>query len=134
MKTFTVILIAALLIAGDGLSAQNSRLLVITGGTLIDGNGGPAVPNGALVIDGGRIVVIATSRADARIPGGGTVIDATGKFIVPGLIDTNVHLSLYGGVGERYETLAKYHPRQQDIVLEAAQLQLKHGVTTVRDS
>ena len=63
-----------------------------------------------------------------------TVIDAAGKFIMPGLIDTNVHLSLYGGVGERYETLAKYHPRQQEIVLEAAQLQLKHGVTTVRDS
>src|SRR4029453_12364092 len=33
-----------------------------------------------------------------------------------------------------YETLAKYHPRQKEIVLEAAQLQLKHGVTTVRDS
>ena len=63
-----------------------------------------------------------------------TVIDAAGKFITPGLIDTNVHLSLYGGVGERYETLAKYHSRQQEIVLEAAQLQLKHGVTTVRDS
>ena len=53
---------------------------------------------------------------------------------MPGLIDTNVHLSLYGGVNERYETLAKYHPRQREIVLEAAQLQLKYGVTTVRDS
>ena len=41
---------------------------------------------------------------------------------------------MYGGVGERYETLAKYHSRQKEIVLEAAQLQLKHGVTTVRDS
>ena len=66
--------------------------------------------------------------ADAR------VIDAAGKFVMPGLIDTNVHLSLYGGVAERYETLAKYHPRQKEIVLEAAQIDLKHGVTTVRDS
>jgi imidazolonepropionase-like amidohydrolase len=62
------------------------------------------------------------------------VVDAAGKFVLPGLIDTNVHLSLYGGIGERYETLAKYHPRQQEIVLEAAQLDLRHGVTTVRDS
>jgi imidazolonepropionase-like amidohydrolase len=62
------------------------------------------------------------------------MIDGAGKFVLPGLIDTNVHLSLYGGTGERYESLAKYHPRQKEIVLEAAQLALKNGVTTVRDS
>ena len=53
---------------------------------------------------------------------------------MPGFIDTNVHLSLYGGVNDRYETLVRYHERQPEIVLEAAQLQLAHGVTTVRDS
>jgi imidazolonepropionase-like amidohydrolase len=63
-----------------------------------------------------------------------TVIDGKGKYVLPGLIDTNVHLSLYGGTADRYETLARYHPRQREIVLEAAQLQLKYGVTTVRDS
>ena len=68
------------------------------------------------------------------VPAGATVIDAAGKFVVPGFIDTNVHLSLYGGVNDRYETLVRYHDRQADIVLEAAQMQLKHGVTTVRDS
>ena len=65
---------------------------------------------------------------------GATVIDGTGQFVVPGFFDTNVHLSLYGGVNDRYETLVRYHSRQAEIVLEAAQLQLKHGVTTVRDS
>jgi imidazolonepropionase-like amidohydrolase len=68
------------------------------------------------------------------VPAGATVVDAAGQFIVPGFIDTNVHLSLYGGVNDRYETLVRYNTRQADIVLEAAQLQLKHGVTTVRDS
>ena len=79
-------------------------------------------------------IVAAGPRASVTIPAGATVVDANGKYVVPGLVDTNVHLSLYGGVNERYETLAKYHPRQRDIVLEAAQLQLKYGVTTVRDS
>ena len=69
-----------------------------------------------------------------RPPAGATVIDGKGKFVTPGLVDTNVHLSLYGGMGDRYETLAKYHPRQKEIVLEAAQNELKYGVTTVRDS
>ncbi|MGH9383741.1 MAG: amidohydrolase family protein, partial [Vicinamibacterales bacterium] len=86
-----------------------------------------------VIVSGGKITAVG-SRGSIHVPQGATVIDAKGKYIVPGLIDTNVHLSLYGGVADRYETLAKYHPRQREIVLEAAQLQLKYGVTTVRDS
>ncbi len=115
------------------LQSQTPPRVAITGATLIDGNGGPPVPNAILLIEGDRIRY-AGARSAVNLAPDVTVIDVAGKFITPGLIDTNVHLSLYGGVGERYETLAKYHSRQQEIVLEAAQLQLKHGVTTVRDS
>ncbi len=108
-------------------------MVAITGGTIIDGNGGAPVSDGVVVVSGTRITA-AGPRSAVAIPAGATAIDARGKFIVPGLIDTNVHLSLYGGIGERYETIAKYHPRQREIVLEAAQLQLRHGITTVRDS
>src|SRR5262245_1644826 len=45
-----------------------------------------------------------------------------------------MHLSLYGGMNDRYETLVRYHDRQPEIVLEAAQTQLSYGITTVRDS
>jgi imidazolonepropionase-like amidohydrolase len=107
--------------------------VAIAGATLIDGNGGPPVADSVVVVSEGRIAAAGPS-ASIRIPAGADIVDAKGKFIVPGLIDTNVHLSLYGGIGERYETLAKYHSRQPEIVLEAAQLQLKHGITTVRDS
>ena len=113
--------------------SQPQSVTVITGGTLIDGNGGAPVSDAVVVVSGSRITAVGP-RSTTPIPAGAAVIDAQGKFLVPGLVDTNVHLSLYGGTGERYETLAKYHPRQQEIVLEAAQLQLKHGVTTVRDS
>jgi imidazolonepropionase-like amidohydrolase len=121
-----------LLLAG-GLRAQPGPVTAIVGATLIDGNGGAAVADAVVVIAGERITA-AGPRSTVSIPAGARTIDGRGKFLVPGLIDTNVHLSLYGGIGERYETLAKYHPRQREIVLEAAQLQLKHGVTTVRDS
>lgn len=110
-----------------------STAIVVSGGTVIDGNGGAPIPDAALVIQNGRIASVGP-RGSVQVPAGARVIDATGKFILPGLIDTNVHLSLYGGVNERYETLAKYHPRQQEIVLEATQIDLRHGVTTVRDS
>lgn len=110
-----------------------SIVLAIVGGTVIDGNGGPPLTDAVITISGQRISAVGP-RASVRIPEGATVIDARGRYVVPGFIDTNVHLSLYGGVRDRYESLVRYHSRQNEIVLEAAQLQLKHGITTVRDS
>lgn len=113
--------------------ATAGRVTAINGATLIDGSGGAPVPDAVVVVTGDRISA-AGPRASTPVPAGATVIDALGQFIVPGFIDTNVHLSLYGGVNDRYETLVRYNARQPEIVLEAAQLQLRHGVTTVRDS
>jgi imidazolonepropionase-like amidohydrolase len=110
-----------------------AQVVAIEGATLIDGNGGPPVPDAVIVIDGSRITAVGP-RASVRVPSGATAIDAKGRYVVPGFIDTNVHLSLYGGARERYESLVRYQPRQNDIVLEAAQIDLAHGVTTVRDS
>jgi len=117
------------------LSAQTppARITAITGATLIDGTGGAPVPDAAVIVTNDRITGVGP-RASVAVPKGASVIDAAGQFVVPGFFDTNVHLSLYGGVNDRYETLVRYNPRQAEIVLEAAQLQLKHGITTVRDS
>jgi hypothetical protein len=61
--------------------------LVIQGGTLIDGNGGAPVANSVIVIQGNRIT--AAGRAgQVQVPAGARVIDATGKWITPGLIDS----------------------------------------------
>src|SRR6266508_3143892 len=120
------------LVAPSAPSSQ-SAMLAIVGCTVIDGNGGPPLPDSVVVVRGSRISAVGP-RASVRIPDGATVIDAKGGYTLPGFIDTNVHLSLYGGVRDRYETLVRYHSRQNEIVLEAAQLQLKYGVTTVRDS
>jgi imidazolonepropionase-like amidohydrolase/cyclophilin family peptidyl-prolyl cis-trans isomerase len=128
-----VVFAAMLPVALLELPAAETSAIAIAGATLIDGNGGPAVADSVVVINAGRIAAVGP-RASVKIPAGARVIDATSRYIVPGFIDTNVHLSLYGGSRDRYETLAKYNSRQDDIVLEAAQLQLRHGVTTVRDS
>jgi imidazolonepropionase-like amidohydrolase len=86
-----------------------------------------------VLVAGGKISAIGPRRAIA-IPEGASEIDARGRWIIPGMIDTNVHLSLYGGQNDRYESLVRYQPRQQEIVLEAAQIDLGYGITTVRDS
>ena len=121
----------ALLIAW---TAEGQERLAIVGATIIDGNGGAPITNGTILIDGDRITAVG-SRSDTAVPSDARVIDGSSKFVTPGFIDTNVHLSLYGGHSpERYETLVRYHNRQEDVVLEASQLHLKVGVTTVRDS
>jgi imidazolonepropionase-like amidohydrolase len=105
----------------------------IVGGTIVDGNGGPPIADAVLLVAGTRITAVGP-RGAVAIPAGARQIDARGRWILPGLIDTNVHLSLYGGQNDRYETLARYQPRQEEIVLEAAQIDLSYGITTVRDS
>jgi imidazolonepropionase-like amidohydrolase len=110
-----------------------TRYVAIVGGTVVDGNGGAPVPNAVVLVEGNHIAAVGPSDRVA-IPAGTERVDATGRWIVPGFIDTNVHLSLYGGQNDRYESLVRYYPREEDIVLEAAQIDLKYGVTTVRDS
>src|SRR5215831_9983991 len=63
------------------------QVLVIQGGTLIDGNGGAPVPNSVIVIQGNRITAVGRAGA-VQVPAGATVINAAGKWITPGLIDS----------------------------------------------
>ncbi len=116
--------------APPAVDAQaDSPPIAIVGATIIDGNGGPPLSDGTLVTKGNRIAAVGP-RASVEVPEGATVIDGAGKFVTPGFIDSNVHLSLYSG----HETLVRYEDRNAALTLEAAQMQLKHGFTTVRDS
>jgi imidazolonepropionase-like amidohydrolase len=126
------VLILAFAHPGAQAQAQSAQTAIV-GGTVVDGNGGPPIPDAVVVIDGTRITAVGR-RGAVPVPAGARQIDARGRWILPGLIDTNVHLSLYGGQNDRYETLARYQPRQEEIVLEAAQIDLSYGITTVRDS
>lgn len=77
------------------MSDSESKTLVIRNGTLIDGSGAAAAANTAVVIQGNRISSV------GELPGGVNledadkvdVIDATGQWIMPGLIDGHCHLS-----------------------------------------
>jgi imidazolonepropionase-like amidohydrolase len=116
------------------LSAQSPPTrAAIVGGTLIDGNGGAPIPDAVVLVEGARITAVGP-RGAVAIPPGTPQVEAHDRWIVPGFIDTNVHLSLYGGQNDRYESLVRYQPRQDEIVLEAAQIDLSYGITTVRDS
>ena len=64
--------------------------ITVAGATLIDGTGAPPVEDAVVIVRGDRIER-AGSRQDVPVPEGGEVIDATGKFLIPGLVDLHNH-------------------------------------------
>jgi imidazolonepropionase-like amidohydrolase len=87
--------------------------LALTHATVIDATGGPVLKDQTVVVIGGRIQTIGRS-SEVKIPGGATLVDATGKFVVPGLWDAHVHTRYQG--------------------IPFLSLFLVNGITSVRDT
>ncbi len=72
----------------------SNAITVIENGTLIDGTGGQPVANKAIVIEGNRITNVGELPAHIDVNGPTVhVIDASGRWVMPGLIDAHCHLS-----------------------------------------
>ncbi len=78
-----------------------SNIKVIKGGNLIDGTGAPAVEDAVIVVEGSTIKAVGASSEES-IPDGAQIIDASGKTVVPGFIDSHVH---FLGIGFRLTQL-----------------------------
>ena len=105
-------------------------LLAIVGPTIIDGNGGTPIKDGVILIDGDRLVSV--GDGSTPIPLEARLISATGQYAIPGLMDANVHLfqDLFNGP----HSLIRYAGRYEHLAIEAAQVCLRGGVTTVFDT
>lgn len=103
--------IALLLASGAPALAADSGRALYTDATLIDGTGAPPRPHTDILVDGDRIIGVGAHGSLAS--SGARTVDLTGKFVIPGLIDSHVHLAtppdrraaeavlrrnLYGGV------------------------------------
>lgn len=99
-------------------SAPRMPTLAITHVTVIDATGAPTQQDMTLLTADQRITAVGPSGSTA-IPRGAQILDATGKFLIPGLADMHVHLT---GAGEPTGSREFIIP-----------LLLASGVTTVRD-
>src|SRR5262245_18057250 len=102
--------------------------LLITGATIIDAVSDRPLEGHSLWIEGSKIKAI--GRPDELAAPGATTIDAAGKYVIPGLLNANVHLLL----DMRLENLMRYSGRYEDLIIEAAQVALRNGLTTVFDT
>src|SRR5215813_305221 len=93
---FLSVLVALTFQYAHSTYAQQAPALVIEGGTLIDGNGGVPVPDSVVVIQGSKITAV-SRKGQTSIPAGARIINATGKFVLPGLWDSQTAYSWYFG-------------------------------------
>ena len=66
--------------------------LAIIGSTIIDGSGVEPVKNGTILVHDKKIIRVGPADS-VEVPPDATVIDATGKFTMPGIIDSHIHVT-----------------------------------------
>jgi len=94
-----IALFLLLAVVGGLTSAQSQQApaLVIEGGTLIDGNGGMPVKDSVVVIQGNKITSVSRKGQVAALPANAWIIKADGKYVLPGLFDSQNSYSWYFG-------------------------------------
>lgn len=85
----------ALLLAACGGRPGDSEILVVRGGTLISGTGAEPLEDAAVVVRDGRVSSVGVA-AETDPPDGARVVDASGRYVLPGLVDAHVHFSQTG--------------------------------------
>ncbi|MEX0691427.1 MAG: amidohydrolase family protein, partial [Gemmatimonadales bacterium] len=104
------------------------RLVAITNATILTAANG-TIANGTIVIRDGRIAALG---ANVPVPNGATVIDATGRFVIPGIIDSHSHMAIEGGINEGSSNLTPQVRINDEIRHDDLQIwnALAGGVTT----
>jgi hypothetical protein len=111
-------LFSALVFVSCGKPSSTEAPLAITHATLIDATGAAPRPETTVLIEQQRIKLV-TPSGSTSLPANTLTLDATGKFLIPGLVDSHVHLTAAG---------EPFGSRQFVIPLLVA-----NGITTVRD-
>ena len=132
MRKNNFMIVATLLLIAGTSSQALAQVTAYRGATIIDGNGGRPIQSGVIVTDGKRISAVGLAGR-VSIPDGAQLTDVSGKYIVPGFIDGNVHFFPWPS-WTYIEFLARYEGRFEEIIEEGAQIALAHGVTTAFDS
>ena len=109
---------------------ERRRLTTVRAAWLFDGVGSALVANPLVVLDGATIVGV---ESGGTVPEGADMVDLAGATLLPGLVDTHVHLAFDASL----DPVARLAARDDDVALaamaEAGRASLRAGVTTVRD-
>ena len=114
--------------------------LCITHASLIDVTTSKTLTDQTIIIENDRIVATGPSKK-VKVPAGATVIDATGRYVMPGMTDAHIHFFQTGGLYTRPDALdlRAVYPYEKDQQWAREHLSdmmaryLACGITTVAD-
>src|SRR5687768_215312 len=107
-------LVVALAAVPQAQRGATGPVTAIVGARLVDGTGAAVVNDSVILVSGDRITA-AGPRARVPVPQGATVVNASGKTVMPGLIDVHCHLN-----------------QPEDVMRKLLPVALQWGVTTLR--
>jgi imidazolonepropionase-like amidohydrolase len=105
---------------------------VLTGATLIDGNGGNPLTDSAVYVKGERIAWVGSVGDLPAEAKDAEQVDVSGKWLLPGLIDAHIHIC-YNGSDSIFVLLERSRDALLLEAVDIARRVLSHGTTTVRD-
>jgi imidazolonepropionase-like amidohydrolase len=119
----------------ESMSTNGAKTTIIRNGTLIDATGQPAVQNDAVVVQGNRILSVGAVPPQINVEDREHVetIDATDKWIMPGLIEGHCHLS-FGQPAMPGLSVARGTTSPEFSTIRAAknaQIVLRSGITSL---
>ena len=105
------------------------RPLLVRAARLIDGTGAPPAGPSSVLVERGQVVAV----DPPAVPDGTETVDLGPLTLLPGLIDTHVHLTVDHSPWEMQRFLASTHEQQLLAAVEHARRALLAGITTLRD-
>jgi imidazolonepropionase-like amidohydrolase len=120
--------------ASDGLVTGTDDRLLLVADRLVDGTGRGASGRSFVAVEGGRVAAVGPAdEAPSRVPAAVPRLDFPGCTILPGLMDSHVHLTFSAGPVPFEELQADPDARLLLRGAANARAALQAGVTTVRD-
>jgi len=129
-------LLIGLLMSSPAPHAQAPKRLALVGGMLLTGYDVPPIHHAAVLVEGNTIVQ-AGPASEVKIPADATVVDTSGRTMLPGLIETHGHLIVlgHGNYGTWFTWINSHGGRQMlmKVMETSAKQLLMAGVTTEVD-
>jgi imidazolonepropionase-like amidohydrolase len=132
---FAIALVASLpsvIAVADSSSTPAASRIWITDVTIVSPENLDHIEKGSVLIEGDRIVSV-ERKPRTKKPAGATVVSANGQFLIPGLIDSHVHLTLIPGMDDQVASKPDKSEMVKEYFRQLPRSYLYFGYTTVVD-